>query len=245
MIKTTVRITLLLLVFLFIVGSVLSANAQEQTNDDIIAAITSTAQPQIIQSVPSPSGELVAEVSVYPCTDIGGGTIVAYERLDLVTPAAGESQQVAEQLIYCGGLGAIGLSVIRWSADDSYLFFTDAREGVPDGLATGWVPPLWRARLADMQVENLGSAAFSPDGMWLVTWTPTQISYMSPLESVASAISLPLIPAELQIDRVFWLPDASGIVYVQTDMPFAPSVSTITHIDLTTMEQTILLDTRG
>lgn len=190
-----------------------SVSAQEP--DEIIAAVVVMSEPEVIQRLDAPDGSRAAEVTVYPCVDIGGQE-ASYERLDLIDTGTGEARLIAEQAIYCGGLGGYGLSVLRWTADSAFLYYTDAREGVPDGLAVDWVPPIWRVQAADLHVDNLGQARFSPDGK--------------------------MLPAGLQMVSVLWLPDSTGVLYLQADAPFNSTRSTVTHIDLSAGTQTLLLD---
>lgn len=225
-----------LLLFLFVVVS-----AQAQDPDDVVATVVSTAQPEIIQSVESPDGLLLSEVTVYPCTDINGQQ-TSYEKLELVDNTTDETHLLAEQLINCGGLGAFGLWVQRWSENNEYLYYTDAREGAPDGLAVAWVPPISRVSIADLQVNYLGQAIFSPDLLWIAAWDQEQVRIVSVETDESEAFDR--IPAELQMMTLIWLPDNSGLLYIQADAPIAPVLrSTVTHIDRTTLSQTILLDT--
>jgi hypothetical protein len=228
----------LLLTSLGVTGNL---SAQEPNRDKIIAAVVAAAEPEIIQSIDAPDGSQRAEVIVYPCVDIGE-QIASYERLDLINNATAEKHLVADQVINCGGLGAYGLWVLRWSDGSAFLYYTDAREGTPDGVSVGWLPPVWRVRLADLQTERLGQALFSPDGAWLVTWDREHIRLV-PTNS-NKPIVLDLLSADLTIVEVIWLPDNSGLLYIQADTLLAPiSRSVVTHIDATTLTQTLLLDT--
>lgn len=225
----------ILLLFLMAVMAV-----QAQDPDDQVATLVATTEPQLLQSLESPDGSLRAEVTIYPCTDIGGQQ-TSYERLDLVDNSTGETQVVAEQTINCEGLGAFGLWVRQWSQNSEYLYYTDAREGWPDGLAVAWVPPISRVRIADVQVEYLGQAAFSSNLEWIATWDAEEVRVISTETDETEAFER--TPSELQIMDVIWLPGSSGLLYIQADAPIDPvSRSTVTHIDLTTQSQTVLLD---
>ena len=50
-------------------------------------------------------------------------------------------------------------------------------------------------------------------------------------------------PEALQISNLVWLPDSKGAIYMQTDNLNASTFSTITYIDLETLEQSIILNT--
>lgn len=195
---------------------------------------------EVFQRLDSPDGSQSAQVTVMPCEDTGE-QVTSYERLDLIDNDTGETQLIAEQVINCEGLGASGLWVRRWSDNGEFLYYTDEREGIPDGMAAGRVAPLWRLRLADMQVERLGQALLSPDGKWLAAWTQAQISVM-PAEAT-DGTDFTLLPADLLIVEVIWLPDNSGLLTIQADAPFAGSRSAVSHIDVETMELSLLLET--
>jgi hypothetical protein len=208
----------------------------------MIAAVLAAATPETIQRVDSPDGSQRAEVTVYPCVDIGEQE-GSYERLNLIDNSTGEVSLLAEQVIYCGGLGGFGLWVQRWSGDGAYLYYTDAREGVPDGQATAWVSPLWRVQLADLAVESLGQAQFSPDGAWLALWDQTQVRIIPSAGDGTTATAFDRMPAGLQMFQATWLPDSSGLLYIQADTLYGPvSRSAVTHVDLAASAQTVLLD---
>jgi len=216
-----------------------SVSAQEQ--GDVIAAVMAAAEPEVIQSIESPDGLSYAEVTVYSCVDIGEQE-ASYERLDLVDKASGETKLVAEQVIYCGGLGAYGLWVQRWTQNNAYLYYTDAREGQPDGLATAWVPPLYRVQPETMQVQPLGQAYWSPDGQQLAALSQAQITVIA--SDSPETVSFDLLP-DLYFTNLLWLPDGSGLIYIQADAPFAATRSVVTYLDLEAGEQTRLLVTES
>lgn len=240
MIRLAFQNRLSYLLLLVCLGMATSAYAQETDTDDRIAAIVAAAEPTIIQQIESPDGSQRAVVTIYPCVNIGEEE-ASYERLDLINDRTDETHLIAEQVINCQGVGAFGLWVRTWSANGEFLYYTDAREGVPDGMAGSWVPPLWRVQLADLQVDRLGPAQFSPNGLWIATWSPTQISIMS-VDSTDQT-DFGSVLTDVQIVEIVWLPDNSGLLYIQAHTPYASSRSVVTHIDLATMEQTLLLDT--
>lgn len=216
----------------------------EPPRDTLIDAVVAASQPNIIET--STQGDYTASVTVYPCTAIDGQEM-SYERLDITDNTTNETHLIADQLIYCGGLGGFGLSIGRWmpSADGEgearFLYYTDAREGEPDGAVLGWERPLWRVNLADFQVESLNQAKFSLTAQELVAWDQNQIRVVSAYNDEST--DFPLMPAGLQMVEVTWLPLNSGVIYIQTDKLIGGSRNTVTHIDLATMEQTVILDT--
>jgi hypothetical protein len=77
---------------------------------------------------------------------------VSYEQLNLLEVATQKQTEVMHQQIYCGGLGAYGLAALCWFADSQLLYFTDARQGVPDG-AGEWQRPLFQVDPATGQTQ--------------------------------------------------------------------------------------------
>jgi hypothetical protein len=222
-------------------------SSQELTENERIEAIRNATQSELIQTVTSPDGVLQAEVVVFPCVDIGNDLVMSYEQLNLVNPLTDESQVVTDQLIQCGGLGGFGLSIRFWTNNSEYLFFTDAREGVPDGLSGGWIPPLWRVDVSTMHIERLGQARLSPSMRWLAIVDSTQISVMQ--VDATERSNFLLTPDGMRVTTLVWLPDESGLIYLQADgdinMSPVSTRSTVTHIDIEMSEQVLLLDTGG
>jgi hypothetical protein len=125
--------------------------------DETIEFITTTVEPRLHDSYPSPDGKWKAEVVIYDCTPVdapneGGPEENSFEQLVLTNVQEGTQQVVDTQLINCGGLGAFGLEGLEWSEDSRYFYYTDAREGVPDG-AGEWTRPVWRLEAATMAIE--------------------------------------------------------------------------------------------
>lgn len=106
----------------------------EPTPDPLIDVITAASEPTIIQSFMLDG--YTASVTVYPCVEAGVEEM-SYERLDITNTSTNETHTVADQLIAGGGVGAYGLGILRAAPDGSFLFYTDAREGSPDGLGVG------------------------------------------------------------------------------------------------------------
>ena len=109
----------------------------------IVATLAATTQPLLRGHLSSPDGKWRAEVEIYVCTEIEDQGEISYERLSLIDIATDEQTEIAHQQINCGGLGAFGLAPLCWSADSQVLYFTDAREGVPDG-AGEWQRPIFQ-----------------------------------------------------------------------------------------------------
>lgn len=111
----------------------------------LVGTVSAASQPQVIETALPPDGSLLAQVIRYECTPVGDADQFAYEQL-LVgenSPAA-DAVVVDEQLQTCGGLGAFGLGNLFWTTSGRYLYYTDAREGQPDGLVCHLDRPLHR-----------------------------------------------------------------------------------------------------
>jgi hypothetical protein len=98
-----------------------------------VGTVVATTEGRFLSPLASPDGAWQADVLAYECTPVGDTDTLAYEQLRLSPSGGGESTTVAAQVINCGGLGAYGFAPLEWSADGRYLYYTDAREGVPDG----------------------------------------------------------------------------------------------------------------
>jgi hypothetical protein len=106
-------------------------------------AVLTRSPAQLYGTYPSPDRRWQAEVVIHPCVPVGEGQH-AYEVLNLIQLDSQNSQLVDQQLLACGGLGAYGLAGLFWSSDSRYFYYTDGREGVPDGCGGFWEQPIRR-----------------------------------------------------------------------------------------------------
>lgn len=236
--------TLNIMLLVVTVMGLLPIHAQETDDETIIERLKGAVEAHTIQSVLSPDGKQRVQVTVYPCTNIDD-VERSYERLEMVDVSTNEIQVVREQLINCGGLGAFGFDIVHWSPDSSYLYFTEEREGYPDGLAIPWFPYLQRVHVQDERVDSLGQALISPSGTWIVLWDQTQISLLSVEGALSDTIHFPLLPGNMRMYSLLWLPNSSGVIYIQVDALLDPTHSTVTYLDLNLMQQTLLHNSNG
>lgn len=134
------------------------------------AAVMAATAPESLQVFTSPDQSWQAEVVRYECTLVSeAGGELAYELL-LLTGPDGEVTPVAQQLQFCGGLGAAGINGLFWSPDGKYFYFDMAREGVPDGMPCRyWHTGKSRLNMETLEVEVLpGKGLVSPDGFSLL-----------------------------------------------------------------------------
>ena len=176
---------------------VYAANAaQEQTDiagynltsTAILREIKATVTPRVFQSVASPDGKWLAQVTQYDCAQIAPApdAPIAYEVLTV------SSWTVETQFLTCGGMGAAGLGGLFWSADSRFFYYTTAREGWPDG-GYPWIRPVSRFDTTTGRSETLDVAVFSPDR-----------------QQIAGAQSVDLVVWEVESDTVTRFPNPSG-----------------------------------
>ncbi len=206
---------------------------------DLAATVVAVQQPQLYDSHLSPDGQWRAEVVRYDCADLGGVDQIAYEQLRLVHVATGDERVVDEQLLFCGGLGAFGLAGLFWSPNGRYFYYTDAREGVPDGCGY-WERPLLRLDVASLGRECLGAGPLSPDGEKIATWQGRDLVVWS---VDGGEIARVRALAEAEAGPIAWSPDSRALVYLQV-ASFCPlsGMSYVIYFDWLELDHTLLLE---
>jgi WD40 repeat protein len=213
---------------------------------DLVTAVKANQQPVLYASYPSPDGMWRVDIIIYDCVKVvEGGDENAYEQMILVDLASKEERVAGEQLQNCGGLGAYGFEGRYWSPNSRYFYYTDARQGLPDGCGY-WDTPLSRFDVATMGHEPLGTGSLSPDGSKVATWNTTddaviiwdiddgEITRFTPFKSAAG--SGPLI----------WSPDSQSLVYIQVDSWCPVSgMSYLVQADLSDSGQSLLLESQN
>jgi hypothetical protein len=113
-----------------------------------IDTIMSTVQPEVLETHSSHDGKWRVEVIRYDCINyayqdyIG---IIAYEQLKIVNLSNGAEKIVEDQLQNCDGVGAFGFDGLYWSSGNRYFYFSDWREGSPDGGCGNYLSlPIYR-----------------------------------------------------------------------------------------------------
>jgi hypothetical protein len=151
---------------------------------------------------------------------------------------------VADQLQFCGGLGAYGLGGLFWSPNSHYFYFTDARQGVPDGGGCYWERPLFAVEVASGNVEQLAPGSpwsLSPDGITLAAQRGRELRLWS-LDDGEIA-STPLAIPDAAAGIIVWSPDGHSLVYLQTAsncQPFGKSY--VVRLDLPDLRHTLLIE---
>jgi hypothetical protein len=216
------------------------------TTTAVVEAIVGTQQPRRFDSYLSPEGQWLAEVLIYDCIKIfpqPDADDNAYEQLRLVERSSGEIKVADGQLLGCGGLGAAGLEGLFWSQNSRYFYYTDAREGVPDGCGY-WQRPIRRLDINTWSITDLGSGFLSPDGTRIAAWDEKELVIWDVNEGEeAGRISPTILNAETGNGPVVWSPDSQAFVYIQPES-FCPvsGNSIVVHVDTSTLEQKLLLE---
>jgi hypothetical protein len=177
----------------------------------------------VLTELESPDGQLRARVLTYPCVPIEGEGEYALDELIIEVIATGETWLAAEQLLACGGLGAFGLQALFWSPGGRQLYFTTAREGIPDGCGV-WLPPFSVVDTLLRQVRTLGEGVRSPDGGSLALWEGSDLVVWQVDEGETARF--PSAVQDLPPGPIAWAPDGSALAYLQFDgvcQPEAPS----------------------
>lgn len=207
----------------------------------IADAVMTASPPRLLASYPSPDNKWRVEVTIHDCVQVGDLDIHAYEELRLTEVSTGTSQVVDSQLLNCGGLGAFGLEGRFWSSNSRYFYYTDAREGVPDGGCGYWERPLLRLDITDHSTEYLGMGLLSPDGTKLATWQDFDLVVWS-LDEGEIARSAAL-PEDAVRGPIAWAPDGEALVYLQTKEYCIPSGSSyVVRLDLLALQPELLLE---
>jgi WD40 repeat protein len=207
----------------------------------IVKAVVATGQPRVSAPYLSPDGQWRAEVIIYDCVHVFGVDPYAYEQLKIVRVNDGMERVVADQLRFCGGLGAYGLGGRFWSPNSRYFYFTDAREGVPDGGGCYWERPLFVVEAASGDVERLAPGPLSPDRTMIAMQRGTELVLWS-LDDGEIA-SNPLVIPDTAVGAMAWSPDGQALVYLQTASNCQPfGKSSIIRLDVRELKHTLLLE---
>jgi hypothetical protein len=210
---------------------------------DVLGTLAATQNPKILPAGLSPNGEWQAEVVLYECTPMGDLGEYAYEQVKLIRVADKDEKIVDSQERACGGLGAFGFEGLFWSPNSRFFYYTDAREGVPDGCGY-WVKPVLRLDMTSLTVESLGGGLASPDGAKLATWQGRELVIWDTDQGEIgrAVVSVPTAA----IGPIAWSPDSRALVYLQltADCPVS-GITYAVRLDLPELAPTILLESNS
>ncbi len=188
-------------------------------------------EPEPLESHPSPDGNWRVDVVAYPCVPVEDGEEMA-EQLILIDLRTGAETAIHTQWLRCDdGLGAFGLGGLFWSPGSQVFYFTDAREGEPDGAGSlCWERPLWALRANDATAERLTDVwARSPGGDWLALVRAREETVVQTLEG--EMVTRVPIPPNWRACDIIWLPDGETFVYLRTRDPFSPGAWELFCVD--------------
>lgn len=196
-------------------------------------------QPRILARYPSPDVRTEAQVLVYDCTTVVEGQENALDVLRIVNLENQETiQEIDSQLQYCGALGGYGLGGLFWSPSGRFFYYTDAREGTPDGCGY-WTRPISRFDTASSTTQDLGGGPQSGDGSRLATWQNGELVVWEidgeEVGRVAAAVP------EHALGPIVWSPDNQSLVYLQADQFCVPNQSTLVLVNPADMSSQVLL----
>ena len=226
----------------------LYATAYWVTSTAIVEAVVAAEEPRIHGSYSSPDDKWRAEVVIYDCIQVAGPDVDsnAYEQLKLIQVSTGDQKIVDSQLQNCGGLGAAGLEGLFWSSNSQYFYYSDAREGVPDGCGF-WERPVLRLEINTLDTEHLGGGPVSPDGTKIAAWKEDQLVIWDLNEGIVKGqISPHILNSGTGTGHIAWSPDSQALVYIQSES-YCPvsGNSIVVRVDLPELEQTILLESES
>lgn len=221
------------------------------TTTALVEAIVTSQQPSVYDTYSSPDGQWQMRVMTYEYAQVdanANGETHAYEQLLLTELSSGQEIPVATQLQSCGGLGAAGLEGLFWSENSHYFYYTDSREGMPDGCGGFWQQPIYRLEISTLQGESMGGGTLSPDGTKLDAWQERELIVRDVNEGT-EIVRLPFADVQPGIPAsgaLLWSPDSQSLVAIQAES-YCPlsGQSVLSHVDLTTGESTLLLESES
>jgi hypothetical protein len=212
---------------------------------DAVATIVAQGEADLYATYPSPDGAWRVDVLDYPCRSMAEPPFSERQRVEqlILVDATTEAQQViGSQLLTCdGGVGAFGFDGYAWSPDSHLFYYTDAREGVPDGGGgVCWDRYLWVLRVEDGATERLADVWARPndgdrlawvDGGDIVvqTWNGDQLARMS------------IRDTGTEICEITWSPEGAVLVALLVPDLFSPGTVTTLCIDVASVTLTPLL----
>jgi WD40 repeat protein len=207
----------------------------------LIDSVVTHSAPQTLATLDSPDGQWRVEALRSDCTPIGGDQL-AYEQLLLHTTGTGEARIVADQLLYCGGLGAFGLEPLYWSSDSRYLYYTPAREGQPDGGCVPWYRPIVRLDIRSGDREEVAEGTPSPDGTRTASALGQEWAIWGRDEP--EILRFPAAVPGKFVGTLAWSPDGQSLAYLLRESFCPPDTdpSFLVRLDLPGGQQAVLLD---
>ena len=213
-------------------------------SQDIESPLLTRVPPRLFASYPSPDSNWQAQLVVYDCTvvdpEVPDGN--SLEQLRLIRVADASLRTVDSQLLYCGGLGAFGLEGLFWTEDSRYFYYTDAREGGPDGCGYRR-RPLLRFDVLDGSMDEFGAGTISPDGTKIAAWNGDQLEVWELAGGQIGQTQIPL--PGLNPGATAWSPGGESLVLLLSQ-GFCPHGETLlVRVPLPDLAPSILLSSEG
>ena len=205
--------------------------------------IMAATAPSIIETHPSPDGQFRAEVVRYDCVLVGEVDENAYEQLKIIQISDGSETVVADQLQSCGGIGAYGLGGLFWSPDGRYFYFTNSKEGVPDGdFCELWVRSMSRVDITTGVIEvTPGIGELLADSKTMVI--PGRGEFILWDLDEGEKMRLPFMFPGAVLANYQLSPDKTSLVYLQAEYCAGmPGKTHLVYWDIATAQQTLLLE---
>ena len=209
-----------------------------------IGTLVAAAQPTVIAAYPSRDGKWRVEIIRYDCASIDNiyDDSIAYEKLKLINLSDGTQRVVADQRQVCGGLGAFGLNGLYWSPSNRYFYYSESREGYPDGGCGVYIPSIYRLDPITQEVITLEGGVISPDKTKLALWQGREIVVWD-LDKGEIA-SFATIQPNLVNGRLWWSGEGDSIIYLQTEAECLPDFGKfyLVSLDLTDGSQDLITE---
>jgi len=206
---------------------------------NLAQTVVAKRRPRQQGALRSPDGRWRADVLVYDCVATSAEAQNAYDELKLIALPSGIEKVADTQFQTCGGLGAGGLEGLFWSPNSRYFYYTNAREGVPDGCGF-WQPPFIRLNLTTWEIANLGGGTLSSDKTKLATWQNNEVVVWDINEGeIARALA---VASGAVSGPIAWAPNNQSLVYLQTTRYCAHVGETyVVRLDLSAFRNVLLL----
>ena len=183
--------------------------------------------PQSQESFRSPDGKWQAKIVVRTCLETPTPNDWGYEELRIRNLETEQETLADFQVIGCGGLGAYGLKGYSWSDDSRFFYYTDARQGVPDGCGY-WSQPYLAFDTQANKTIRIGGGAISPDEKLLAAWDKNEIVIWD-----WNRGEIACTPATFQAIRgpIAWSPGGQSLVFLQGANYCPPGDTYLTRLD--------------
>ena len=211
------------------------------TNTAVVETLLTRVTPQVYQSMRSPDGKWLAQIIQYPCTQVRTGAEYGPDAYEIIRVS---DRDVEEQYYSCGGLGAYGFEGKFWTSNSRYFYYTNGREGWPDG-GYPWRRPISRYDVLTDKTETLWLGLFSPDQNLVAGAQGHNLVILGTDNEAAHPYTgMPADQASFYVNWLAWSPAGDRLAYLTqanaTDT--YPGPTTLNLVDVRDWNQTLLLD---